>query len=59
MPASFLLAGEGMTFGPHVLLWIGAGLFVALAVLGFALRSWTDYVGEKRNLPAAATESEA
>ena len=44
MVASFLLAGAGITFGPRVLLWIGVGLFVALAVYSLAARSWTDYV---------------
>lgn len=46
MVASFLLAGAGLTFGPRVLLWVGVGLFVALAVYSVATRSWTDYVRE-------------
>lgn len=47
MLASFLLAGEGLTFGPRVLLWIGVGLFVALGVLGLAMSAWTDFVRER------------
>ncbi|WP_157436065.1 hypothetical protein [Actinospica robiniae] len=47
MLASFLLAGEGLAFGPRVLLWIGVGLFVALCVGGFAMRAWTDYVADR------------
>jgi hypothetical protein len=43
MVASFMLAGAGMTFGPRVLLWIGAGLFVVLGVYGLATHAWTDY----------------
>jgi Flp pilus assembly protein TadB len=52
MLASFLLAGAGLTFGPRVLLWIGIGLFVVLGALGFTVRVWTDYVREKKRIPA-------
>jgi hypothetical protein len=43
MVASFLLAGAGMTFGPRLLLWIGAGLFVVLGVYSLTAHAWTDY----------------
>lgn len=43
MVAAFLLAGAGMTFGPHVLLWVGVGLFVLLGVYSLAARTWTDH----------------
>ncbi|HEX4790088.1 MAG TPA: hypothetical protein VH372_16600 [Actinospica sp.] len=54
MIAAALLAAGGMTFGPHVLLWIGVGLFVVLGVYGFATRAWTDYVHEPDQGPDSA-----
>lgn len=48
MVAAFLLAGGGMTFGPRVLLWIGAGLFIVLGVYSLATHAWTDYVRDTR-----------
>jgi hypothetical protein len=51
MVGSFLLAGAGMTFGPRVLLWIGAGLFVALGVYSFAAHTWTDYTHDPQQRP--------
>jgi hypothetical protein len=48
MVASFLLAGAGMTFGPRVLLWIGAGLFVVLGIYSLATHAWTDYARDTR-----------
>lgn len=50
MLAAFLLAGGGFTFGPRVLLWVGVAVFVVLGVLSFAIRVWTDYVGERRHI---------
>lgn len=51
MLAAFLLAGGGFTFGPRVLLWVGVAVFVALGLLSFGIRVWTDYVRDKRGLP--------
>jgi peptidoglycan/LPS O-acetylase OafA/YrhL len=47
MVASFLLAGAGMTFGPRLLLWIGAGLFVVLGIYSLATHAWTDYAHDQ------------
>lgn len=49
--ASFLLGAAGLTFGPRVLLWVGVGLFAALAVYSLAGRVWTDYVRDTRREP--------
>lgn len=61
MVASFLIGGVGMTLGPRVLLWIGAGLFVLLAVYSLAAHTWTDYarVEERRELSGRRDEAQA
>jgi len=58
MLASLILAAGGLTFGPRVLLWIGIALFVLLAALSFTVRTWTDYVREKRRLPESPDDDE-
>ncbi len=41
--AGFVVGGVGLTFGPRVLLWIGAALAVLVGVLGVSTRVWSDY----------------
>jgi hypothetical protein len=41
--AGFAIGGVGLTFGPHVLIWIGAALAVLVGVLGASTRVWSDY----------------
>ncbi|MBR7829127.1 hypothetical protein KDK95_22660 [Actinospica sp. MGRD01-02] len=48
MLAAFILGAIGLTVGPRVLLWIGVAAFVLLGAFSLATRTWTDYVGAKR-----------
>ncbi len=41
--AGFALAGIGLTVGPRLLIWIGAGITVVTGVLGMATHVWSDY----------------
>jgi hypothetical protein len=41
--ACVLLAAGGMTFGPRLLLWVGAGLAVVLGAYSLVARVWSDY----------------
>lgn len=41
--AGFVLGGVGLTFGPHVLIWIGAAVAVLVGVLGLSTHVWSDY----------------
>jgi hypothetical protein len=41
--AGFLIGGVGLTFGPHLLIWIGAGLAVLVGALGLSTHVWSDY----------------
>jgi hypothetical protein len=38
-----VLAGVGLTFGPRVLIWIGAGLVVLVGLIGLATNVWGGY----------------
>jgi len=41
--AGFVLGGVGLTFGPHLLIWIGAALVVLVGALGLSTHVWSDY----------------
>lgn len=56
MLVAFLLGAGGLTFGPRVLLWTGAGLFVVLTVYGLATHTWTDFSREPGIEYAEGTE---
>ena len=41
--AGFIIGGIGLTFGPHLLIWIGAAIAVLTGAIGMATHTWSDY----------------